>query len=332
MLTIKLGPNLPSADLVLARTSQEGAVDVTSQQALDSIDDSRVIIRRVEELGMKLAVFQGAVRTVKLWANRRGIYGSSMGYLGGGGWVVLMTCLLEHKTQWIHLIDATDDAASVQHIVRFFFSHVLEFWSNIRVVTLQGTNTAELGEDQRSNMAVLAPTSGGNFGRSSTRSTTQQTWNELRRAAQLLNGEASNSSPLCKLETCLLPRIVGGEVGNKILALQVPIKSVSLKPADVKARGCISALSTTVTLERSLPADSIRPHSTVFRRKGFFHFLVEVVSVDKSTDKVLADFVDSQNTLLEEQAKLQEQSKLGNTAPRLVQLSPEECQSLSISL
>merc|ERR1712154_432875 len=119
--------------------------------------------------------------------------------------------------------------------------------ANTPVVTLQGTNSSYNLRDQRSNMVVLAPKSGGNFGRSSTRSTKQQTWNELRKVAQLLNGnDVLNTGCINKLETCLLPYIIGGEApSNKttILVLKVNINSCALKPADVKARGSILGLS-----------------------------------------------------------------------------------------
>ncbi|CAJ1953608.1 unnamed protein product [Cylindrotheca closterium] len=328
VLTIKLAPNLPAADLLLARTLKGETVDVASRQALASIDDSQVILQRVQELGMKSAVFQGTLRMIKLWAQRRGIYGSSMGYLGGGGWAVLLVCVLEHKTEWNGLIDTANDAASASQIATFFLCHVLEYWSNARVVTLQGTNSTELKDDQRNNIVVLAPKSGGNFGRSSTRSTTQQTWNELRRAAQLFDGEANTSNLYSHLETCMLSHIVGGGVSDKILALQVPIpiKSASLKPAEVKARATVMGLSTTVALERILPADIIRPHSQVVRKNGAFWLLLEVQCSERSTSKALSAFVDAQNELL------QQQMNLGSLTSQLVQFSPKEFQSLSMPL
>lgn len=326
MLTIKLAPNLPAADLLLARTLQGETFDVASRQALDSIDDSQVILRRVQELGMKQRVFQGAVRIIKLWAQRRGIYGSSMGYLGGGGWAILMACVLEHNIQWNGSMDVTNDAASASQIASFFFCHILEYWSNVRVVTLEGTNTAALGDDQRNNMVVMAPKSGGNFGRSSTRSTTQHTWNEMRRAAQLLHRATTNVSPHSTLETCMLPHIVGSGACGKILALKVPIKSASLKPADVKARASILGLSTTVALERILPADFIRPHSNIGRKNGAFWLLLEVQCSEKTTNKALSDFVDAQNELL------QQQMSFGNVPSHLVLVPPEEFRSLSIPL
>jgi len=317
VLTIKLAPGLPAVDLLLARTTGE-TLDVASQQALDSIDDSQLILQRIQSLGMKASIFQGAVRMVKLWAHRRGIYGSSMGYLGGGGWAVLMAGVLEDITQWNELIDVADDALSARKIAMFFFREVFNYWSNARVVTLQGTNLSYKSTDQRNNMVVLAPKSGGNFGRSSTRSTTQQTWTELRKVAQLLNGDSLNSDCINKLETCLLPHIVCGKAsGNTIiLALKVNIKSCALKPADIKARGAILGLSTTVALERILPACNIRPDSNVRRKNGAFWFVTEIALSGTEEKKLLAEFVESRSRLL------QQEEKLGNLPFQLVQMTP----------
>jgi hypothetical protein len=130
-------------------------------------------------------------------------------------------------------------------------------------------------------MVVLAPKSGGNFGISSTKFTTQQTLKELRRAATL------SALKEGQLETCLMPHEIA-EGADAVLALKVEITSASIKPAEVKAQGAAIALHMIVDLERVLAADQIRPYSGV-RKNGSFWYFVGVTSSDnqKATGQLL---------------------------------------------
>jgi hypothetical protein len=312
ILTVKLAPNLPSADLLLARTDDNGIpVDIASQHALDSVDDAKTILGSSQTQGLDQEAFQGAVRIIKLWANRRRIYGSSAGYLGGGGWAILLAWVLENKADWKDMVSSDDITKAARQLAIYFFRNVFTLWSNTNMVALRGSSPPQI-QEERNSIVVIPPKSGGNFGRSSTKSTTQQTWQELRRAAQLLLDSTGDSN----LETCLMPYV---EESLEVLALEVEIAS-SIKPAEVKARGATLALSATVALERVLSADQIRPTSGVVRKGGSFWFVMGIGNnaAGKTTSQLLNDFVGTHNELLKQEASL------GNVTSRLLRMSRQE--------
>lgn len=90
ILTVKLEPHLPSMDLML---NVHGAFHSTSaaigrgSEPEKSIEDSLCILGLI---GNAKSDFTAALRLVKAWAFRRHIYGNAVGYLGGGGWAVLL--------------------------------------------------------------------------------------------------------------------------------------------------------------------------------------------------------------------------------------------------
>jgi hypothetical protein len=251
------------------------------------------------------------VRIIKLWANRRRIYGSSAGYLGGGGWAILLAWVLENKADWKDMVSSDDITKAARQLAIYFFRNVFTLWSNTNMVALRGSSPPQI-QEERNSIVVIPPKSGGNFGRSSTKSTTQQTWQELRRAAQLLRDSKGDSN----LETCLMPYV---EESLEVLALEVEIAS-SIKPAEVKARGATLALSATVALERVLSADQIRPTSGVVRKGGSFWFVMGIGNnaAGKTTSQLLNDFVGTHNELLKQEASL------GNVTSRLLRMSRQE--------
>lgn len=314
ILTVKLAPNLPSVDLLLARTDAMGVpLDIGSQHALDSIEDAKAILGSAQRQGLDSEAFQGALRIIKLWANRRRIYGSSSGYLGGGGWAILLAWVLESKSDWKDAVSRDDNMRAASQVAVYFFQNAFSFWSNTTIVALVGS-TDFLTEEERNNMVVVTPKSEGHFGRSSTTSTTLQTWQELRRTAKFLpRGESS--SILNHLETCLLPYV---EDSSEVLALKVEITSATVKPAEVKARGATLALSLMVALERVLSADQIRPTSGAVRKHGSFWFCMGINVADKTTGHLLSDFVCTRNELLKQEASS------NDVTSSLVRMSREE--------
>eukprot|EP00980_Cylindrotheca_fusiformis_P018677 scaffold6219_cov146-Cylindrotheca_fusiformis.AAC.12 len=316
ILTVKLAPNLPSADLLLARVDKNGVgADIGSQHALDSIEDARAILSSVQIQGLDEASFQGAVRIIKLWAHRRSIYGSSSGYLGGGGWAMLLAWVLENKADWKDMVSHhTDSRKAARQVAVYFFRNALTLWADSRFVALSGSscNAAAVVEEERHNMAITLPRSGGSLGRSSTKSTTHQTWQELRRATQLLKESDGESN----LEACLLPYV---EESADILLIEVEFASAGIKPAEVKARGATLALSILVELERVLSADQIRPNAGAVRRNGSFWYFIGIQNMDKTTGQLLSEFVSTRNELLKQESSLGD-----DVVSRLERISREE--------
>ncbi|RZC32736.1 PAP RNA-bind and/or NTP transf 2 domain containing protein, partial [Asbolus verrucosus] len=77
--------------------------------------------------------FRLALRTIKLWAKRRGIYSNALGYLGGVSWAILVarTCQLY------------PNAAAATLVHRFFF--VLSQWKWPRPILLKELSKVNLG-------------------------------------------------------------------------------------------------------------------------------------------------------------------------------------------
>ena len=113
-ITVKLGQDVPSLDLavvvvccnnnnattkrctsVASSSSSEGA----GVAMMDSITDFTSIVSMLQSVQLPLdidicKVYQGALRIIKIWAYRRQIYGSSLGYIGGGGYALLLARVL----------------------------------------------------------------------------------------------------------------------------------------------------------------------------------------------------------------------------------------------
>ena len=91
-VTLGLGPNHPSVDVMICRIDSAGkCVDAADQRAMDSVKETEDIKLAVIELHTEgMEIFQGALRILKMWAYRRQVYGASAGYLGGGGWAILL--------------------------------------------------------------------------------------------------------------------------------------------------------------------------------------------------------------------------------------------------
>lgn len=324
VLTVKLAPNLPSADILLARTDAQGQpFDLASRHALDSLDEAGAILESAKRSSaMDVDIFGGAVRIVKLWAHRRKIYGTSTGFLGGGAWAVLMAWVLENSTGFEASSNKTETAA--QELAVYFFRNVLKHWSNTSSIALDSSpvdTTVAVEEERRKNMVILAPKSGGNYGRSSTKSTTLRTCQELRRAARLLLADFKAIEITRKLEVCLIPYALES---RDVLALQVEVPASGVKPAEVKARGATLGLSLTVALERVVGADQIHPVSAMIRNKGSFYYFLGVDRAgenDGATGPLLRDFVSKHNALLEEE------SSHGGVNSRLLRLTMKEYQS-----
>ena len=275
-------------------------MDVSSQTALDAVRDFESLLGYVKRApdALNLAgsfdfceIFQAALRIIKLWAVRRQVYGASTGFLGGGGWAVCLARAMYDGLSNGSLVippDCDDIGQTASNIALHFLATASSSWPRPMVVTLDGgaemsphldgivqeaTNTV----NDRDTMAVLAPVSGGNFARFSTRSTTQATMDEVQRAAHLLEASGRDNtvelfSPL-SLDHILTPSC-------SVLLLEVVTKSTEgepTRPAEIKGWGATQALALAVKLERVIgDASKIRPLSKPIKASGSFFFVIRV--------------------------------------------------------
>lgn len=380
ILTIKLAPQYPSLDILLCRMDASGKpIDMTSQTAFNTLKDTEAVLESVQTASslssaaaandMKfsiLEVYQGALRVIKVWADRRQICGANMGFLGGGGWAVLLAWTIE-QTNRVPEQDMSLTEA-IHGLVRHFFENILRLWSNAsRGVALSNStidpftleDAAEMAAS-RGSMAVMAPKSGGNFGRSTSASTTRTTWDEIRNIQNRIIENGTNFD---------LEQVLGesydisnsggfgsGDDGNVLLlTLQLDMKNTkggtktttsperSPRPAEVKAWGATRALNLIVALERKIGSANIRPSSQIIKHNGSFWYSVTVkvnnntnntttnmVGSHGTTNKksedvnILDEFIEKQGLVLEEESKL---AMRGQISIVLRKMTPSEFES-----
>ena len=110
ILTVKLWHSAPTVDLILCKRFSDGRpVDQRSIVAMEGADVFDLLhqeLRRVcpeKEIDI-WGIFTGTLRIIKLWAFRRGLCGSSTGFLGGGAWAVLLAHTVIHGVQRLDLV------------------------------------------------------------------------------------------------------------------------------------------------------------------------------------------------------------------------------------
>jgi len=295
VLTVVLALEMPSVDVVLCKVDSTGACcDRPSQMAFDSVMETRDITDILQAMsvttlsslkhvtaGRLELVFSGALRIIKLWAYRRNIYGSKLGYLGGGGWAVLLCWVCQHDCDMIvqKLGDESSSLSlglSARILARHFFERIFVLWNDHRVMALQGTEESASSRFRTGTMNVMAPRS-GNLGQSSTVATTLTTQKELLRAKLLLKNMEQDE---LEWGAVMEPMKLSGRESSTVLTLCLTMdKSAFLvqqsdrtcegadsagwtvKPADVKAFATRATLRLLVELEQQ-PREDPSKHTT----------------------------------------------------------------------
>lgn len=268
ILTIKLAPQYPSMDLMICKLNSQGrALDKQSESALLSIEDSTSILDVVKTLPIPntspeliCKSYQGALRIIKAWASNRKIYGTSTGFIGGGGWGIFLFWVLQNS-------NLSTLKACPSEFAEVFFKNAANLWSNTNTISILDFNEQDFEEEIsiascRRVKLILAPCSKGNFGRSLTSSTSYCIWNELMLSSAQLKGKRNLNFIGCPLI-----------LDTPVLALKVHALLLN-KPTDSKAWGATKMLSLLVAMEKKLDYQNIRPVSSVVKKGQYFWFFV----------------------------------------------------------
>lgn len=198
-------------DIALCICDGEGMpVNSSSQVALDSLMTGQTILRSLHNAGGLVLekAYKQALRIVKVWAMHKDIYGSSTGFLGGGGYAVWLAnaCLLfwEQQGQYVKANMSRPNDGLVEKLVRYFFNSVTSvpvesFCLGIELRSEHGqenesTSTIHHRRHRPGTLSIRAPcdsTGGSDFGRSTTRSTAQRIVTEMRNASSFLSSRNS---------------------------------------------------------------------------------------------------------------------------------------------
>ena len=110
------------------------------QKTILSLNGSRVTDRILSVIAKPhIEIFKLALRAIKLWAKRRGIYSNKLGYLGGVSWAILVAYICHHYP----------NCTTPADIVRMFF-HWWHLWQWPKPVRIREITNME------SNMPITA--------------------------------------------------------------------------------------------------------------------------------------------------------------------------------
>lgn len=262
IMTVKLVPEWPSMDMMLYVHDSFGNTSAAIGHGCEpekSIDDSATILRL---LGSSSSEFVPALRVVKAWAFRRQIYGSSIGFLGGGGWGVLLAfhMLLNKAVDRVYGGDAGKLLAS------FFLSlpQMLKKPSVDIDLLEHLSEPVALNPTDNAAAKIWSPISRKNHARNSTKGTLKSMIAEAQRARLLvLGGNDGTVVSQEMFEEVLSPFERGHLSGSTILTLLVRISDVESEVSrqELEAWLCRQALSMMLSLEREYGnvGDDVRP-------------------------------------------------------------------------
>ena len=303
-------PQYPFLDLMICQVNScEDPVDNISAGVINTIKDNDAIMSAIYSLKKiapfnKIEVISGALRIIKLWAYNRQIYGTKFGFLGGGGWLILLLWFVQcDQLDLSNISNESTIAGASSQLAKLFFQDILSKWSNTDVIRLRHFDRNEVvvikeASDlvtSRNSMAVIAPESGGNFGKSSTKSTYLTTAREILRAKQLL-GEKSSDFNLI-LETFTMYGLF------LALSIKIPSGTHTTKPADIKALGAAHILNMIISLEHKIGPSVIRPISNATKKEGSFWFFIGVEESSAATLSILNEFVHEKSLQMEEERR-----------------------------
>lgn len=300
-------------DLVVCQRFNDGRlVDEKSRVALEAGEGTIILFDALFKACPEIqtddirSIFAGALRLVKLWASRRGVYGSSAGYLGGGAWAVLLAHTMIQGIQdetWAFPFEETHSQASARVVKHFF--EASSRWSLPLSIALTNDDSVNGCVTRNRPMTILMSSCAtDNLARSTTLPTAMAALTELRRSASLLSSSTNANVTLqlaSVLENLSLAEFLSTFETVLLVHVAVPEqgKAVDFNVANVKAWSCRQLLYLTGKLEHLLDsAENIRPRPTPLRlAKQTF---VWTIGLQAPLSSDLFEFVDTRISTMQQ--------------------------------
>jgi len=251
VLTAKLFPSSPALDIIpCVLNSNDGSpVDEKSIMAFNATKDLMSMEQSFGERSSdQCMIFRSVLRTVKMWAWKEGIYGASLGFLGGGGWAYLV----HHVLSDAFLSGELGPGCNGHDALLFFFEEVKKLDSLI--LSAENTSLDVERAKARGTMCMIAPVSLQNYARNSTPSTTKATLHAIKSASE-------DSLKRVLTEKRILERLLERLRESHRFAIVATVKlQKSLKTSDgemAQAKGWLSTqlLQLLLALERNSPGE-----------------------------------------------------------------------------
>lgn len=302
ILTVKLWNSVPMVDLVLCTRFADGRpTDERSKIALLGMEGTERLHEELRRACPQLEpaiierIFAGALRIIKLWAFRRGAYGASTGFLGGGAWAVLLAHSLIQGIQDSTLEFPPSSKEAIPQASCRLVGYFFESGGRWSLPLAIGLTNEEVEVSTIRPMKILSNSATDDLARSTTLSTALAILSEIQRAAALV-------TPMKEIDlSAVLERLSPSDflsIFESFLLIHVTVpedKSSDFVVADVKAWACRQLLYLTGKLEHVVEdASSIRPRPTALRAtknssKSFLWF----IGIQAPLSQELFDFVET---------------------------------------
>lgn len=306
ILTVKLWDTAPMIDLIICKRLPDGRpLDAPSKTALQGFLATTCLqdeLHKACSLRTIDQVYAEALQIVKLWAFRRGIYGSGTGYLNGVAWSALLayTMIQGIQDKTLRLSESSEETTTNAHCAVTHFFEASSRWSLPLSVNL--TDKEQVDANNSRPIQILAFPESDNLARSITLPAALAIFGEFARSASLL--ASANLSLHARLAAILdkysLAEFLSSFETILLIQLSMPnVKTPDFAVADKKAWACRQILNLTIKLEHVVDSPlQIRPRPTPVRvaKRSF----VWLIGLQASVSRQLHEYVEEKAAMIQQ--------------------------------